>query len=385
MNCATKHFLAAGVSTLGLMVGAAQADIIHADDVIVDGSLCVGNDCVSGEAFGFDTLRLKENNLRIKFDDTSNSASFPRNDWQLTANDTSNGGAEKFSIDDITGSRTPFTILAGARTNALFVDAQGDVGFGTSNPVVGLHSVSGNTPTLRLEQDGSSGFTAQTWDVAGNEAGFFIRDATNGSTLPFRILPGASSQSLVIDGDNNVGIGAGTSPEAALHVKRATGGPAELFRLTNNAGGYIGLEDGSVAAGDNTGRIWNMQNIAGEYRITTAPGGGAEKELVLDADGNLTINGTITTSGSCSAGCDRVFDADYDLPSITEQREMMFANRHLPNVGPTAESGPMNLSDKIGGMLNELEKAHIYIGELHDQIEEQNNRIEELAAQINKG
>ncbi|MCF3596471.1 hypothetical protein LZG00_21005, partial [Rhodobacteraceae bacterium LMO-12] len=274
MNCATKHFLAAGVSTLGLMVGAAQADVVHADDVIVDGSLCVGNDCVSGEAFGFDTIRLKENNLRIKFDDTSNSASFPRNDWQLTANDTSNGGAEKFSIDDITGSRTPFTILAGARTNALFVDAQGDVGFGTSNPVVGLHSVSGNTPTLRLEQDGSSGFTAQTWDVAGNEAGFFIRDTTNGSTLPFRILPGASSQSLVIDGDNNVGIGAGTNPEAALHVKRATGGPAELFRLTNNAGGYIGLEDGSVAAGDNTGRIWNMQNIAGEYRITTAPGGG---------------------------------------------------------------------------------------------------------------
>ncbi len=73
-----------------------------------------------------------------------------------------------------------------------------------------------------------------------------------------------------------------------------------------------------------------------------------------------------------------MFDADYDLPSITEQREMMFANRHLPNVGPTAESGPMNLSDKIGGMLNELEKAHIYIGELHDQ-------IEELEAQINKG
>ncbi len=104
------------------------------------------------------------------------------------------------------------------------------------------------------------------------------------------------------------------TPAAALHVNRTTGGPAELLRLTNNSGGYIGIEDASVAAGDNTGRIWNMQNIGGEYRITTAPGGGAEKELVLDADGNLTINGTITTSGSCSAGCDRVFDADYDLP-----------------------------------------------------------------------
>ncbi|MCF3596450.1 hypothetical protein LZG00_20900, partial [Rhodobacteraceae bacterium LMO-12] len=56
----------------------------------------------------------------------------------------------------------------------------------------------------------------------------------------------------------------------------------------------------------------------------------------------------------------------------------MFANRHLPNVGPTAESGPMNLSDKIGGMLNELEKAHIYIA----QLEEQTRAIPELQARL---
>ena len=69
---------------------------------------------------------------------------------------------------------------------------------GTNQPVVDAHIKSGNTPTLRLEQDGSSGFTPQTWDVAGNEAGFFVRDATNGSTLPFRIEPGAPSASIFI-------------------------------------------------------------------------------------------------------------------------------------------------------------------------------------------
>ena len=151
---------------------------VHLDDVIIDGSLCVGVDCVNGESFGFDTIRLKENNLRIKFQDTSTSASFPTNDWQLTANDSANGGVNKFSIDDIDGGRTPFTVEAGARTNALYVESDGDVGIGTNNPAVDLHIVTGNTPTLRLAQDGSSGFTAQTWDVAGNEAGFFIRDAT---------------------------------------------------------------------------------------------------------------------------------------------------------------------------------------------------------------
>ena len=39
-------------------------------------------------SFGFDTIVLKENNLRIFFDDTSTSASFPRNDWRIIANDS---------------------------------------------------------------------------------------------------------------------------------------------------------------------------------------------------------------------------------------------------------------------------------------------------------
>jgi hypothetical protein len=40
-------------------------DEVIYDDLIVDGSLCVGNDCYSGYAFGFDTIVLMENNLRI--------------------------------------------------------------------------------------------------------------------------------------------------------------------------------------------------------------------------------------------------------------------------------------------------------------------------------
>ncbi|MCP5054538.1 MAG: hypothetical protein GY940_45640, partial [bacterium] len=159
-------------------------DQVILDDLIVDGSACIGQDCVNGESFGFDTIRLKENNLRIRAVDTSSTSSFPTNDWQITFNDSSNGGANKFSIDDIDGGRTPFTIEAGAPSHSLYVDDGGRIGLGTSTPVADIHVKSGNTPTLRLEQDGSSGFTPQTWDVAGNEANFFIRDATNGSTLP---------------------------------------------------------------------------------------------------------------------------------------------------------------------------------------------------------
>ena len=79
------------------------------DDLIVDGSACIGFDCVNGESFGFDTIRLKENNLRIKFDDTSVAASFPRTDWQLTANASANGGAAN-------GSKSPKENGSGIRT-----------------------------------------------------------------------------------------------------------------------------------------------------------------------------------------------------------------------------------------------------------------------------
>ena len=166
---ATAFFLAPTVS---------NADFVINDDLIVDGSACVGFDCVDGESFGFDTIRVKENNLRIKFQDTSVAASFPDNVWQLTANDSANGGANKFSIDDISGGRTPFTVEAGARSHSLYVDDGGRIGNRTSTPSTEIHTVDGDTPTLRLQQDGSSGFTPQTWDVAGNETSFFIRDVT---------------------------------------------------------------------------------------------------------------------------------------------------------------------------------------------------------------
>ncbi|HYR30232.1 MAG TPA: hypothetical protein VEU30_17335, partial [Thermoanaerobaculia bacterium] len=165
-------------------------DQVIPDDLIVQGSGCFGFDCVNNESFGFDTIRLKENNLRIKAEDTS-VGSFPTNDWQLTFNDSASGGASKFSVEDITGSRVPLTVTAGATTNSIFVDSTGRVGFRTATPVLDLHVNTSNTPAIRLEQNNSGGFTAQTWDIGANEANFFVRDVTSGSRLSFRIRPGA--------------------------------------------------------------------------------------------------------------------------------------------------------------------------------------------------
>ncbi|MCA9438343.1 MAG: tail fiber domain-containing protein, partial [Candidatus Omnitrophica bacterium] len=94
--------------------------------------------------------------------------------------------------------------------------------------IVELHLADGDTPTIRLEQDGSSGWTAQTWDVAGNETNFFIRDVNNGSKLPFRIRPGAPDNSLYIDTDGDVGIGT-NAPSAKLDVRGSAMINGDLF------------------------------------------------------------------------------------------------------------------------------------------------------------
>ncbi len=221
-------------------------DICYVDDLIVDGSICVGFDCTCNYSFGFDTLVLKENNLRIFFDDTSTSASFPRNDWRIVANDSANGGASYLGIEDSTAGRRVFTVEAGAPSHSLFVDDGGRVGFGTSTPSVDLHVVSGNTPTLRLQQDGSSGFAPQTWDVAGNETNFFVRDVTNGSTLPFRIQPDAPNNVVTIRADGKVGFGT-WGPSYPMHLLTNSSTDAKLY-LERTSGASAFMLGGSTAA-----------------------------------------------------------------------------------------------------------------------------------------
>lgn len=159
----------------------ANGDQVILDDLIVDGSMCLGLDCVTGEDFDFDTLRLKENNTRIKFDDTSTSPGFPNNDWQLMANDSNDGGQNKFSIEDSTGGKIPFTILAGAPKDSLFVNDDGFIGLGTAAPAQALHVSATNAPGIRLEQNGTGGFAPRAWDITANEDNLTI--ATGGSTI----------------------------------------------------------------------------------------------------------------------------------------------------------------------------------------------------------
>ena len=358
--------------------GLATRDQVIPDDLIVQGSACVGFDCVNGESFGFDTIRLKENNTRIQFNDTSVN-SFPTGNWQIRANSSSSGGQSFLGFVDQGASGTTetgtlvFAVEAAARANALYVESDGDVGFGTSNPVIDLHISTSNTPGIRLEQTNAGGFTAQTWDIAGNEANFFVRDVTGGSTLPFRIRPDAPSSSIDISADGDVGFGT-ASPDSALHVQRSSSSFVAGLNLENEAG------DTGFRLTNDVGTIdLNVVESGGsnEFRINI---GASPAELTLQADGDLIITGTYTP--------DYVFEPDYPLMPLAELREFIAREGHLPNVPSDAEvkrTGQINLSQFQLRLLEKIEELTLYtleqdefIGFLRNELEAKDGRITEI-------
>ncbi|MBK7951109.1 MAG: hypothetical protein IPK00_20685 [Deltaproteobacteria bacterium] len=143
------NLLAASAILLLVMSGAARADQVFADDLIVQGSLCVGFDCVNDEPFPYDMIRLKENNLRIAIRDASDPDSSAGGDWQITANDSASGGLNWFSFDDLSSGTIPFRIAGGAPTDSLYLAATGRLGLGTTDPESTLH-VGGS---LRIDGD----------------------------------------------------------------------------------------------------------------------------------------------------------------------------------------------------------------------------------------
>lgn len=123
--------------------------------------------------------------------------------------------------------------------------------------------------------------------------------------------------------------------------------------------------------------------------------GGAESTLVLRNGnvgmgttapaGKLDVNGAIYQRGGV-LHADYVFEPGYKLESIQEHSAFMWTEKHLPAMPKAKKSSDGREVVEIGshrrGMLEELEKAHIYIEQLDKKINLKDSTIAELIERL---
>jgi hypothetical protein len=409
-----KNFALASLVVF-ISVGAIADNVIQ-DDLVVVGSGCLGFDCVNGEVFSFDTLRLKENNVRIKLQDTSGSSSFPSNDWQITVNDSANGGLNRFSIDDIDSTFTPFTIEAGAPDASIYLDSAGLLGLGTSTPVLELHLKGGNSPALRFEQDISGGFAAQTWDVGGNETSFFIRDISNSSTLPFRVFPGAPSDSLSISASGAVVLGqitaknyygsnalldlagaSGTNPILGIDAAADTQFSSMAFSVASadkwQLSARANVDSGTSATADRfaffnaaSEEILTIQQSGSVYIGDSGGGNNNTTHAIEVANGAHLTAGGVWTDASSRTLKDNIEDiaANVALAALTALKPVTFSYKREPAesyAGFIAEDVPELVATNDRKSLAPMDIVAVLTKVVQEQqklIEDLNNRIVHL-------
>jgi hypothetical protein len=118
--------LAVAALVLTASASGAQADEVITENLIVQGgSLCTGPECVDGEYFAFDTIRIKGPDPVLNFQDSSTSGGFASADWNVGVTDDGMGGPSSLFIDHSTSG-----------TRMLHLDVDGAVALGAGAEVV---------------------------------------------------------------------------------------------------------------------------------------------------------------------------------------------------------------------------------------------------------
>lgn len=206
---------------------------------------------------------------------------------------------------------------------------------------------------------------------------------------------------LFVEGDN-VGIGTAT-PQARLDVEN-TAGNADL-RFFSAASANIILDRGNTSSFSRfqfqTGSTlhWSVGMINDASNDLHFGPNIFTTHLFLDKEsgnvgigttapqGRLDVNGAIFQRGGL-LHADYVFDPEYQLESLEEHARFMWENQRLPAM-------PKAMVDEHGyevveigahrrGILEELEKAHIYIHQLHEELQSKNNTIASLNDRLSR-
>ncbi|NJL27865.1 MAG: hypothetical protein HC897_08180 [Thermoanaerobaculia bacterium] len=215
----------------------------------------------------------------------------------------------------------------------------------------------------------------------GSTGAFTITEA--GGITPFRINSGAPASSFEITAAGDVGVGT-TSPGKKLEVAgdvkigRASGGLTSLF-IENTGDTYT---SSWIMRANGTNGAFTITEAGGTspFKINT---GSAASTLVVTTSG-VEVTGTLKVNGTTMTVPDYVFEPTYQLLPLEQQGEYIRTNKHLPAVGGAQYDDQgravIDLGQNQMGMLEELEKAHLYIQLLARQNAELEARLARLEA-----
>jgi hypothetical protein len=282
------------------------------------------------------------------------------------------------------------------------INADGHVGIGTETPYGGL-TLGGTGFELNFRDAESGGACAIAWRDNGNVLKSMLRYYGFDGSFKFKnyaaggdIFIDAKDQIVFrSDGNtkmtllNNGNLGIGTEePERLLHlvganprilIDASSSNPEINFKNT----GDLATSIWSIYKNGSTGDLQFYQN---GNKLTLQKNTGNVGIGTITPQGKLDVNGTIFQRGGI-LHADYVFEENYQLESIEEHTEFMWENKHLPAIPKATvdENGfeIVEVGSHRKGIVEELEKAHIYISQLEKEIDGLKIENENLSSKVN--
>jgi len=265
--------------------------------------------------------------------------------------------------------------------DGIFVTKDAKVGIGTTDPRRHLTITSSN------DNGTGNGVSLIRTDsyYSQTRADFAISSNNGPQGLRFTMSEdgGSSFQdALFLAKNTKVGVGT-TDPSAQLSVFSENSG----FGMTIERGGSYSQTKAGFAISSNGGP-------AGlRIQMTSTGAGGYNDAMMIANDGRVAINTTEPAANSALSVAGRihaeevlvelqnnwpdyVFDEEYKLKSLSELKQYLKINKHLPGVPSAdeiAENG-INLGEMDAILLEKIEELTLHILELQQKIEELENQ-----------